>query len=146
MEDNIIETINKLSERLNAISEHRPKILIIDDDKSYSDLLSIWFHQLGFYTELALTGESGLSKLMTNTFDAIWLDLKFSGMSMSGDEILKNIHIQKPNHAVIIASGVLKQGDEEKYKKLGAIEVFEKPHNAEELKKLIERLKHKVKK
>ena len=62
------------------------KILIIEDDKNISDLLSMHLRDSGFGTEHAFDGREGLLKALNENYKLIVLDIKLPGMD-SADSI-----------------------------------------------------------
>lgn len=62
------------------------RILIIDDDIYTSDMYAINLRSTGYEVDIALTGDDGYSKLTSNNYDVVLLDLILPGLS--GTEIL----------------------------------------------------------
>lgn len=65
------------------------KILIIDDDKSLQEVLKIKLESVGFETDDALNGKSGLKKALDTHPDLILLDLVMP--EMTGQEMLTEL-------------------------------------------------------
>ncbi len=58
-----------------------PKVLIIEDEKTMSDLLKDTFEKNGFEAIQALTGKEGLQSAKTTSPDAILLDIRLPDTS-----------------------------------------------------------------
>lgn len=56
------------------------KILIIEDVKEMTDLISIFLTKEGMHSESCETAEEGLARLRTQSFDVIVLDINLPGM------------------------------------------------------------------
>lgn len=65
------------------------KILLIDDDESLTTVYSAAFNKAGYETEVASTGQDGLSKAKTGKFNLILLDQVLP--DISGNEVLKEL-------------------------------------------------------
>ncbi len=111
------------------------KILIIDDEKSILDLLSVVFKKEGYTVETALSAKTALELIDTNGFDLILTDIKLP--QMSGMKILKHVKEKQPEMPVVMitAYGTIKQAVEAL--KMGASDYVVKPFNMEELKIII---------
>ncbi len=77
-------------------------MLIVEDDKFLSELISTKLTKEGFAVTLATDGESGLQKATTESPEIILLDIMLPGMSgfevleslkASADEAIKNIPV-----------------------------------------------------
>jgi len=81
-------------------------ILIIDDNKNYTDLLTAFFRQNGHEIQVAESGENGLFMAQSRPFDLVLLDIVLPGIS--GFEVLAQIKsdIALRNIPVILLSGL----------------------------------------
>ena len=113
----------------------RGKVLLVDDEKDFVDVLSQRLEARGLTVETASNGEQALQKACAEDFDIIFLDLVMP--KMDGLETLKKLHAEKPDLQVILLTGQgdLKSGVEAM--KLGAEDFLEKPAD---IKKLIEKI------
>lgn len=67
-----------------------PKILMIDDDKDFSGLVSAHFSALGYAMTLTENGKAGLSAAASGKPDVILLDIMMP--DMNGIEVLRELH------------------------------------------------------
>lgn len=65
------------------------KLLLIDDDNEFSELLSLILKRKGYYVDMASSGEAGLEMLKGNTYDVVLTDMRMAGMS--GIDVIKAI-------------------------------------------------------
>jgi len=111
------------------------KILIIDDEKSILDLLSVVFKKEGYIVETSLSAKTALELIDKEEFDLILTDIKLP--QMSGMKILKYAKEKYPAMPVVMitAYGTIKQAIEAL--KMGAMDYIVKPFNMEELKIIV---------
>lgn len=111
------------------------KILIIDDEKSILDLLSVVFKKEGYIVETSLSAKNALELVDKEEFDLILTDIKLP--QMSGMRILKYVKEKYPAMPVVMitAYGTIKQAIEAL--KMGAMDYIVKPFNMEELKIIV---------
>lgn len=111
------------------------KILIIDDEKSILDLLSVVFKKEGYRVKATLSAKKALELLSKEEFGLILTDIKLP--EMSGFEILKQVKESKPDIAVVMitAYGNVKQAVEAL--KAGAFDYVVKPFDVDELKIIV---------
>jgi len=112
-------------------------ILIIDDEKSLLDVLSLVFKKEGYEVKTATSGGEALEILQNNTLDLVITDIRMP--HISGMEILKYVKSNIPEVPVIVitAYGSIKQAVEAL--KVGALDYIVKPFDVEELKILVAR-------
>jgi len=110
-------------------------ILVIDDEKSILDLLSIVLKKEGYRVKTCLTPARVFELLEKEAFDMVICDIKLP--EVSGMEILSFIRENHPETPVIMitAYGSLKQAVEAL--KAGAVDYILKPFDVEELKIII---------
>lgn len=65
------------------------RILSVDDEASFTDLMKQYFEPRGYQIDIASKGEEALQLLRTNTYDVALLDLKMAGIN--GDQIMEEI-------------------------------------------------------
>lgn len=112
-----------------------PRVLLVDDEEKFLDLLSQRLGTRGIEADTAASGEDALKKIREKNLDVIILDVMMPGMG--GIETLKRIRKENPEVQIIMLTG---QGTVEKSvqaMKEGAIDFLEKPVD---LPKLLERI------
>lgn len=108
------------------------KILIIDDEKSILDLLSVVFKKEGFTVFTSLSAVKAMELIDKEDPDIVLTDVKLP--QMSGLDILKYVKENKPDIPVIMitAYGTIKQAVQAF--KEGALDYVVKPFDIDELK------------
>ncbi|MFQ6038230.1 MAG: sigma-54-dependent transcriptional regulator, partial [Candidatus Aminicenantales bacterium] len=111
------------------------KILVIDDEKSILDLLSVVFEKEGYKVETCLSATRAVELLDGQDFDLIISDIKMP--RMSGLELLKYVRDNRPAIPIVLitAYGTIKQAVEAL--KAGAADYVVKPFDVEELKIIV---------
>jgi len=107
------------------------QILVVEDDaairRGVVDALS--FH--GYRTLEAATGDIGLDKAVSVTYDLLLLDIVLPGKS--GLEILKEVRATRPTQPVIILTSRAEEDDRVEGLRLGADDYVVKPFSIKEL-------------
>jgi DNA-binding NtrC family response regulator len=101
------------------------RILIIDDEKHFTEELFEYLNNSGFEAFEANTGEEGLDMLNTKDIDLLILDVRLP--RINGLDILQEVKIKYPKLEVIVVSG---HGDMDtviKAMQFGAIDYLRKP-------------------
>lgn len=106
------------------------KILIIEDDKSISELQKDYLEMSGYEIECAFDGKTGLNLIQKGNFDLLILDLMLPGID--GFTILKEVadNLQIP---ILIVSAKSEELDKIKGLNLGADDYITKPFSMGEL-------------
>jgi DNA-binding NtrC family response regulator len=113
------------------------KILVIDDDKSICESLSLYFSEEGYAVGVALSAQEGLSKFQAEDWDLIILDIFLS--DADGLDLLSRIREMRPDMSVIVITAFHDMPTTVRAMKLGAIEYIHKPLDIDELDAAIER-------
>ncbi len=111
------------------------KILIVDDETSMREFLSILLGREGYAVESAADAASALMLLGEHSFDLIISDVKMPGLD--GIELLKRVKLSWPDTAVLMITAYTTAGDAVEAMKLGAYDYIAKPFKVEELKLLV---------
>src|SRR5262245_23365446 len=114
------------------------KILIIDDDKSICESLSLYLSEEGFTVGVAYTALEGLRKNQTESWDVVILDILLS--DANGLDVLKSIKDKNPDTSVIRITAFHDMPTTVKAMKLGAVEYIHKPIDIDELDAAIQRV------
>lgn len=106
------------------------RILVVEDEESFSDALSFMLKREGFEVTVAADGHAAVSEFDANGADLVLLDLMLPGIS--GTEVCKNIR-GKSNVPIIMVSA--KDGEIDKVLglELGADDYVTKPFSSREL-------------
>ena len=101
------------------------KVLLVDDEKEFTSILSERMKSRGLTVDIANTGPVAIKKVKEKSYDAIILDLAMP--EMDGIEAMKHLLQENPDLQVIFLTGhaTLEKGIEAV--KLGAVEFMEKP-------------------
>ncbi len=106
------------------------KVLIIEDDKSISELQKDYLEVAGFEVEVCSNGLEGLDIMRQNNFDLLILDIMLPGMD--GLEILRKIKEEK-DIPVLLVSAKKEEIDKIKGLSLGADDYITKPFSPGEM-------------
>ncbi len=117
----------------------KDKILLVDDEQDFIDLLSERLESRDIDVEKSTTGEKAVDKVKDENYDAVVLDLKMPGMD--GIEALKKIMEINPEMQIIILTGHATVDKGVKAMKLGALDFIEKPVKMDELLEKINKAK-----
>ncbi len=107
------------------------KLLLVEDNRDLSSWLTKLLHQSGYVVEQAFTGKDANQFLLTQTYDAILLDLMLP--DLNGQAILKNLRSKNDNVPVLIISAQDKMQDIIEHLNLGADDYLAKPFDIQEL-------------
>ena len=107
------------------------KLLIVEDDKNISFLVSVNAKVEGYDLDVSYDGEDGLNKARENAYDLIILDLMLP--KLNGFEICKRIREEKISTPVIILTAREEEGDKILGLELGADDYITKPFSVKEL-------------
>jgi two-component system response regulator PilR (NtrC family) len=111
------------------------KILVIDDEKSILDLLTVVFEKEGYVVKTSLSATRAVELLGNEDFDMIITDIKMP--KMNGMELLRYVRQNRPDIPIVMitAYGTIKQAVEAL--KAGAMDYIVKPFDVEELKIIV---------
>ena len=105
--------------------DQNPSVLIVDDEQVVCDLICDELSERGFLCTTALDGDEALTKLTTQDFDVVLLDIKLPGIS--GMEVLRNIQSNHHNTTTIMITAVNDVDTAVEAMKLGASDYIVKP-------------------
>jgi DNA-binding response OmpR family regulator len=111
------------------------KVLIVDDEKDFTELLSERLETRGFKTRIAFDGNEAISRLKEENADVVLLDVMMPGKS--GVETLKEIKNSWPITEVIMLTGHGTVETAIEGMKLGAYDYLIKPTGIEDLSQKI---------
>lgn len=113
----------------------KPRILIIDDDRALSNLLSFVMRHEGFEVDATNDGEAGVGMAVATEYDVVVLDLRMPGKD--GRTVFREMRESGVRTPVLILSAYnARQATEE----LGAEAYLNKPFEPAELAQAVRRL------
>ncbi len=115
------------------------KILVVDDEAHYADMLRDLLLQHNFIADMAVSVQQALDDLDTEDYALIIADYKMPGMD--GAEFLQRVRLCNATIPFIMVSGLMNTHDLIRVANLGANLVFEKPL---EIRSFIESVKKYV--
>jgi DNA-binding NtrC family response regulator len=118
-----------------------PRVLLVDDEEKFLDVLSQRLGTRGIDAETSTSGEEALVKIKNRNFDAIVLDVMMPGMG--GIETLKQIRKEYPELQIIMLTGRGSVDKAVEAMKEGAIDFLEKPADINTLMNKISEAKEK---
>jgi len=107
------------------------RILLVDDDATFLETLSKRLQKRGLVVECATSGEECIAKARETVFHVVILDLAMPGMD--GIDTLKELQKRCPGIQVMLLTGQATIQAAVEATRLGAVEVLEKPTDAETL-------------
>jgi len=113
------------------------KLLIVDDEEAYRNLLNERFSMIGCAVTLSSTGEEALEKMKTGTFDVGILDIRMPGMD--GIELFKKSKEYQPLTETIFLTGQATIDVAIEAMKLGAYDFLTKPCQLSELQAVVQK-------
>ena len=115
----------------------KPRILIVDDEKDFTDSLAERLALREYDVSTSLSGEEAIEKVKGYNFDVVILDVKMPGID--GVETLREIKRIKPLTEVIMLTGHATVEAAIQGMQLGALDFLLKPCENEELVSKINR-------
>ncbi len=112
-----------------------PNIIIVDDEQSYRQLLSLVFEAEGNNIRTAMNGRQALGLLAEGPADVIISDVKMP--DMDGIEMLRAVRETLPDIGVILMTAFASVETAREAFKLGADDFIQKPFDVEELKLIV---------
>ncbi|MBN1849748.1 MAG: response regulator [Deltaproteobacteria bacterium] len=109
----------------------RIKLLFVDDERAYVDVLSNRFAKRNIEVTKAYSGSDGIQALRNHDFDVAILDLKME--DMDGIEVLKIFKKMYPRMEVIMLTGHGSEKAAREGIQFGAFDYLTKPCELEEL-------------
>lgn len=118
------------------MSQHEPRLLIVDDEadacRNLSDILS----DLGYRVDTAYDGPAALELVRQHRYDVALLDLKMPGMN--GVELYKRIKAVSAGTVAIVVTAFAGSQIAQEARDAGAAEIVAKPVDLQRLLRLVE--------
>ena len=111
------------------------KILIVDDERSMRDVLSIMLKRAGYDVTVAGDGEEGIAQLDKEIFDLVITDLKMP--KKGGLEVLKAVKKASPETVVLMITAFASTESAVEAMKSGAYDYLTKPFQVDEVQLII---------
>jgi len=118
-------------------TQSMPNILIVDDEQSYRQLLTLVFETDGHNVRTAMNGRQALEALEQQPADVIVSDVKMP--DMDGIEMLRAVRETWPDLGVILMTAFASVETAREAFKLGADDFIQKPFDVEELKLIVKK-------
>jgi DNA-binding NtrC family response regulator len=112
-------------------------ILIVDDEQSYRQLLSLVFEGDGHAIRTAMNGREALAALQDEPADVVISDVKMP--DMDGIQMLGAVRETQPDLGVILMTAFASVETAREAFKLGADDFIQKPFDVEELKLIVKK-------
>lgn len=113
------------------------KLLIVDDEAGYREVLKAVFEDDGYAVETAVDGRGALEHLRSNPCDLILSDVRMP--DIDGIELLRRSRELNPDLGVVLMTAYGTMDTAREAFKLGADDFIAKPFNNDELKVIIKR-------
>jgi len=121
---------------VKTLAKDKPSILIVEDDASIRETLSIILQQKGYTTDTAKNGKEAIQKSKAKFFNIALLDIKLP--DMEGTKLLTTMHENTPKMVKIMITGYPSLENAVEALNQGADAYIIKPVKPEKLLALIE--------
>jgi two-component system, NtrC family, response regulator PilR len=111
------------------------RILVVDDELSMREFLTILLEREGYITASAGSAEIALDLMASSAFDVVVSDVNMPGLN--GMELLEQIKRDSPDTAVLLVTAFSTTEQAVEAMKLGAYDYIAKPFKVEEIKVLV---------
>lgn len=90
------------------MNDKKPRIISIDDESSFTELIKQYFEPRGYEIDITSNGRQGIDFMKENQYDVALLDLKMEGIN--GDEVMREIKRIDPTIKVIFITAYSDSG------------------------------------
>ena len=111
------------------------KILIVDDERSMRDVLSIMLKRSGYEVAVASDGSEAIQQIGKDIFDLVITDLKMP--KVGGLEVLKAVKEAAPDTVVLLITAFASTDSAVEAMKLGAYDYLSKPFHVDEVQLIV---------
>ena len=115
------------------------KVLIVDDEKEFLDIIAERIRARGMDVSLATSAEDALKLIEEESYDAVIMDYMMP--ALDGFKALKLMKEKQPEVQIILLSGNVPDEKHMEAKTLGALDVIEKPPDLQDLIQKIKKAK-----
>ncbi|MEZ4600208.1 MAG: sigma-54 dependent transcriptional regulator [Syntrophotaleaceae bacterium] len=117
------------------MTQDRHKILVVDDEESMREFLSIMLHREGYQADAAADGAQAIAQLKEHVYDLIITDIKMP--RVDGFGVLDYALEMAPETAVIMITAFSTTEQAVEAMKKGAYDYITKPFNNEEIRLIV---------
>ena len=111
------------------------RVLIVDDEESMRDFLSIMLHREGYQVDTAVDGAQAVVHLRDHSYDLVISDIKMP--RMTGLELLAHIKERTPETVVLMVTAFSSTDEAVEAMKQGAYDYITKPFKNEEIRLIV---------
>ncbi|HJU04837.1 MAG TPA: sigma-54 dependent transcriptional regulator [Nitrospiraceae bacterium] len=111
------------------------KILVVDDERSMRDVLSIMLKRAGYAVTVAADGEEAIAQIGKEIFDLVITDLKMP--KVGGLEVLKAVKEIAPETVVLLITAFASADSAIEAMKRGAYDYLNKPFQVDEVQLIV---------
>jgi DNA-binding response OmpR family regulator len=111
-------------------NSEKAQLLLVEDDRKLCRLVKAYLEPFGYQLAMTHTGPEGLTKALSNTYDAVILDVMLPGMN--GFELLKRLR-EKSSVPVLMLTGLGDEADRVAGLEIGADDYLPKTFSTREL-------------
>jgi DNA-binding response OmpR family regulator len=108
------------------------RLLVIEDEPRLASFVVRGLNAAGYGVDVADDGRAGLTMALTGMYSLVILDLNLP--SLSGEAVLTELLVSRPDQQVLILSARAEMSDRIHFLELGAADYVTKPFNLAELK------------
>ena len=127
------------------MAEAKPRharILVVDDEPSMREFLTICLRRAGHEAEAAAGGEAALARLDAHRFDLVITDLTMPGLD--GMELLRRVTLRPDPPLVVMITAFATTETAVQAMKLGAYDYLVKPFDVEQIQVVVRRALERV--
>jgi PAS domain S-box-containing protein len=146
-ENLVKEEIKKTRAKPKIVTSDSPlKLLVMDDEPILQELAKRTLQRLGHQIEIARHGQEAIQLYEAafnagQPFDLVLLDLTIPG-GMGGKQTIARLLELDPQVKAVVCSGYSSDPIMSNYREHGFVDVLLKPYRMEELRKVLERVRH----
>jgi two-component system response regulator PilR (NtrC family) len=120
---------------LMTVRQNSSRILVVDDEESLREVLTIMLHREGYRVDAAADGAQALMRLKEYAYDLVISDIKMP--RLDGFELLRHIKDRTPETAVIMITAFSSTEEAVDAMKQGAYDYITKPFKNEEIRLIV---------
>ena len=126
---------------LSSSTQHKLRVLFVDDEASIASLMSIELPRMGHDATICRDGPSAVEALDRNSFDAAIIDLKMP--EVSGWDVIEHLRKVSPETEFVISTGHGSMDDAIQAVREGAYDFLPKPCTLFEIANVLQRIGEK---